>query len=252
MKSLHFGNVDDCIDTVPGTGRMCLLVQVVESKPPCRAAQRKSRQTRRATRALCRSPSSLGIPGRQQRGDLIFAGASTQKETVGESDFLRFLRARDWDVSAAAQMLQHTLHFRDRFRVPGVLERPAPPGLDYLLSFFVQLTVPEGGVVRCEHFGRLLSSRLPTLFTEETYAKVQIYRQELATAMLRYESNAWGKPFESFSYVGVLHGLSTQARRSLWLSRLASRQDSDHYPGCAGKVIWTASVFTGLCVCVCV
>ncbi|MES1909532.1 MAG: hypothetical protein MHM6MM_002255 [Cercozoa sp. M6MM] len=156
----------------------------------------------------------------------------------GDRDLLRFLRARNFKVPAALEMLAATCDFRREHQLHETLEMPPPRGLDLLMPAWGHTYDKEGDSVWLEKFGELISNRTALALAPD-FDCVHLWHQEHEMRRLRMAAECDGKPHSGMVYVGDMSGLSMSARKSLWIIKRVAALDEAYYPETAKKVFLT-------------
>ncbi|MES1914571.1 MAG: hypothetical protein MHM6MM_006626 [Cercozoa sp. M6MM] len=229
QKSVHFGAVSEQIETQQHAKRGYLgnlNERMTEALNQCRATLEEHMETEPE---FARAVRGAGL-------------------RVSDFDILRFLRAREFNVPQAYELLVGALEHRVHH---GSAAGTSPPdGFEYTISPSMLQHVSCGDrFVRCEQFGSMISGRIPTLFDVESYPRVNHFRQELTFALMRLHVERTGKLTEKLHYVGnFANMIFGGARRNLWLPKYSAQEDEKQYPEIAGHlaVIHTPSLFAGL------
>lgn len=153
--------------------------------------------------------------------------------------FLRFLRAREWDVNAASEMYANFLSWRNKSNMDHILDNPPPKADTYmkLIPHVYHGFDKQGRPVLFERIGNVDWDLLEAYLTDEQLMCNHLWEIEYSARRCRESSQRSGKHVETFTRIVDLTGLNLSGRKGLKFIRMCAANDQNYYPERLGRVI---------------
>lgn len=191
---------------------------------------------------MAAAPAEFKIPPEDiltdEQQKLVETLNERMKGEVEQSALIRFLRARDYDITKAEPMLREALKWRAEVGADGVLQTEIPQ-LDLMKKLVTGSFHKQdkcGRPLYIERTGMIDIPRLVNLISQKNRLAGHIFGQEYKLHMIREQGKLLGRTATSFCVIMDLKGLSLFHKQGVDTFKETSEIDKNRYPEILGQL----------------